>query len=78
MLDSLLQFGLGAALIGLFFVPFVNKLYQEIGRLNQVIKEQADQRYSDVKEIVVPVIDHLREAKETDKLILAELLKRNG
>jgi hypothetical protein len=71
MLDSFLQFGLGAALIGLYFIP-------ENKRLNKIIKDQADQRVDDLINVIVPFGGYLKEAKGTDALILQELMKRNG
>lgn len=85
MLDGLLQFGLGAAIIGLFFVPYVRykdkviaEKDKEIAALNDAVKSVLNNKYDDLKQVLLPVTEQLKQFKNTSDLILQELLKRNG
>jgi hypothetical protein len=70
MLDSLLQFGLGAALIGTFFIPFVLRLYKDNKQLNQELQNEKDKRMNDMKETQDAVLVPLREFNSVAQAIL--------
>jgi len=77
MLDSLLQFGLGATLIGAFFIPFVLKLYNDNKQLNKDLQVEKDSRLQDMKESRDAIIEPVREFNSVAQAIL-NLKTRGG
>lgn len=70
MADSLLQFGLGATLIGVFFIPFVLKLYSDNKQLNKDLQTEKDKRLDDMKETRDAILEPVREFNSVAQAIL--------
>lgn len=70
MIDSLLQFGLGATLIGAFFIPFVIRQYKDNQRLNQELLKEKDLRLADMKETRDVVLEPVKEFNGVAQAIL--------
>lgn len=77
MLDSLLQFGLGATLIGAFFIPFVLKLYNDNKALNKALQDEKDKRLQDAKESRDLVLEPNKQITAVMQAVL-ELKMRGG
>lgn len=70
MLDSLLQFGLGATLIGAFFIPFVLKLYNDNKQLNIDLQVEKDKRLQDMVQTRDTIMEPIREFNSVAQAIL--------
>lgn len=80
---ELVNFGLGAVLIAIFFIPLVNKLMNiiqskdvEIAKLNAVISELQGQRINDMREVVGITVEPIKEFKGTAQALF-QLVGRN-
>lgn len=67
------QIGIGAVLgllIQIFFIPFINRLYNDNKDLRKELSDTQDERYKDMKEVVMNTVEPIREFKESSKALM--------
>lgn len=64
------QFGLGAVIIGAFFVPATLKLYNDLKAARETIVELQEKRLTDSKEMTNTLLAPMREFNSTGQALI--------
>lgn len=76
-MENLLQIGIGGAIIGLFFIPYVRYLNKKIEDKDAEIKALNELRFTDLRDIITPQTQLIREFNITTKTIFEVIGKHN-
>lgn len=77
-MENLLQIGIGGAIIGVFFIPYIRRQDKKIEQKDAEIKALNEMRFTDLRDIITPQTQLIREFNNTTKTIFEVIGKHNN